>query len=314
MRIVYAKDGTTHTSSHWPQQADTIWVDVGSEDRDSLDSILNRLYPSHPVAIQKVLDASDRQPSLLVEPKAVTAVLQEPDGSIDHLIAHPIGIFLGKKFLVTTHLEGSSSTLDQVYEHVRRDNGLGHGADMALYHYLDLHIRQWRAVLKEISQGYEEIHLVMLRHPYHDLAHKILKLRRHTMTARHWLRPEREIFSLFGSKDFAYVREENHLYFDDLSDRMTELESDVESYRDGLSEAVEAYSSMQSNAINKVMRVLTLISVLALPATTIASIYGMNFKIPELKWSFGYYYSLALMAVVTFAVYLYMRHASRNSQ
>jgi magnesium transporter len=64
---------------------------------------------------------------------------------------------------------------------------------------------------------------------------------------------------------------------------------------------------MQSNQINKVMKFLTILSILALPATTIASIYGMNFWIPEIHWHYGYWYSLIVMALITGALLLYMR-------
>ena len=47
---------------------------------------------------------------------------------------------------------------------------------------------------------------------------------------------------------------------------------------------------------NNGIRVLTVVSIIGIPPTLIASIYGMNFKnIPELNWSFGYFYALGLM-------------------
>ena len=47
---------------------------------------------------------------------------------------------------------------------------------------------------------------------------------------------------------------------------------------------------------NNGIRILTVISLMGIPPTLIASIYGMNFKdIPELSWSFGYWYALTLM-------------------
>lgn len=48
---------------------------------------------------------------------------------------------------------------------------------------------------------------------------------------------------------------------------------------------------------NNGIRVVTVASIIGIAPTLVASIYGMNFKdIPELNWSFGYYYALALMA------------------
>ncbi|MGI4798592.1 MAG: magnesium transporter CorA family protein [Janthinobacterium lividum] len=48
---------------------------------------------------------------------------------------------------------------------------------------------------------------------------------------------------------------------------------------------------------NNGIKILTVVSIVGIPPTLIASIYGMNFKnIPELNWSFGYWYALTLMA------------------
>ena len=49
---------------------------------------------------------------------------------------------------------------------------------------------------------------------------------------------------------------------------------------------------------NKVIKIFTIVNVIFLPPTLIASIYEMNFKIlPELDWSYGYAFSLALMVI-----------------
>ena len=57
---------------------------------------------------------------------------------------------------------------------------------------------------------------------------------------------------------------------------------------------------------NKIIKIFSVASVALLPPTLIASIYGMNFKaMPELDWSLGYPYALALMAASVAAPFLY---------
>lgn len=59
---------------------------------------------------------------------------------------------------------------------------------------------------------------------------------------------------------------------------------------------------------NKVINILTLVSLILTPPVVVASIYGMNFKhIPELDWAYGYPYALGLMAVLTIGMYLWVR-------
>lgn len=49
---------------------------------------------------------------------------------------------------------------------------------------------------------------------------------------------------------------------------------------------------------NKVIKIFTVMSVIFLPPTLIASIYGMNFRfLPELEWQFGYPVALGLIVL-----------------
>ena len=49
-------------------------------------------------------------------------------------------------------------------------------------------------------------------------------------------------------------------------------------------------------------------SVVGVPPTLVASIYGMNFKhMPELDWAYGYPYGLALIVISAIAPLLYFR-------
>ncbi|GAB4042651.1 MAG: magnesium/cobalt transporter CorA [Rubrivivax sp.] len=59
---------------------------------------------------------------------------------------------------------------------------------------------------------------------------------------------------------------------------------------------------------NKIIKIFSVASVALLPPTLIASIYGMNFAhMPELQWTYGYYFSLALMVCSVAAPFLYFR-------
>ena len=59
---------------------------------------------------------------------------------------------------------------------------------------------------------------------------------------------------------------------------------------------------------NKIIKIFTVVNVIFLPPTLVASMYGMNFKfMPELDWTFGYPFSIALMLVFTGLVLLIFR-------
>ncbi len=90
-----------------------------------------------------------------------------------------------------------------------------------------------------------------------------------------------------------------------LHDRVATLAADLKSLtefdgqvNDKVHFLLDATLGLINVEQNNGIRILTVVSLIGIPPTLIASIYGMNFKdIPELSWSFGYWYALILMAV-----------------
>ena len=59
---------------------------------------------------------------------------------------------------------------------------------------------------------------------------------------------------------------------------------------------------------SNIIKIMTVVSVVAMPPTLIASIYGMNFKVmPELDWAWGYPYALGLIVVSVIIPLLWFR-------
>jgi magnesium transporter len=59
---------------------------------------------------------------------------------------------------------------------------------------------------------------------------------------------------------------------------------------------------------NDIIKLFSVMSVIFLPPTLVASVYGMNFKVmPELEWDLGYPWALALMVLAAVLPYIYFR-------
>ncbi|MBI2290662.1 MAG: magnesium transporter, partial [Betaproteobacteria bacterium] len=71
---------------------------------------------------------------------------------------------------------------------------------------------------------------------------------------------------------------------------------------------MDAALGMINIAQNKRLNIFTVLSVILMPPTLIASIYGMNFRhLPELEWYFGYPLALVLMLIVAIGPILYLK-------
>ncbi len=299
--------GATKVSEDFPQSWRELWVDVPYHESAQVGDVVKHLYPAHPVTIQRILDGDHRQPSVLVQDEAVVFSMADHAGDLDGLKAHRLGVFVGRHFLLTVHIGGPSHVVTPAWQFILDSHLMDEGVDFALYELLDHHVTRFASLYVQALHRYESLQDRLLQHPSTNLASDILQLRRMVMHMHKIIHPEQEIFVLLKSAHVPYISSHHRPYFEDVASRASELSADVDSLLDGLSDMVQSYTGMQSNEINKIMKFLTIVSVLALPATTIASIYGMNFYIPEVRWHYGYWYSLLVMLLVTTVLLIYMR-------
>jgi magnesium transporter len=120
--------------------------------------------------------------------------------------------------------------------------------------------------------------------------------------------PLRDVTNLLLHEDPGLIRPETKIYLRDCYDHSVQLMDVVESYRDVLSGLTEIHISSIGLRTNEIMRVLTVITVIFIPLTFIAGVYGMNFAhMPELQQPWGYYACLLFMAIVAIGQLLYFK-------
>lgn len=91
----------------------------------------------------------------------------------------------------------------------------------------------------------------------------------------------------------------------DFYEKFERLHSMTQMYYDQLGDLVSGYMSTSSHQINERMKLLTMVSTVFIPLTFIVGMYGMNFdNMPELHFATGYYWTLAVMAVLALVMLL----------
>jgi len=88
-------------------------------------------------------------------------------------------------------------------------------------------------------------------------------------------------------------------YFSDIYDNLLRLGDILESNRELTTDIRDSQLSINSNQMNRIMMILTIVSSVFIPLTFIAGVYGMNFEyMPELTWRYGYIIVLIVMLVI----------------
>ena len=97
-------------------------------------------------------------------------------------------------------------------------------------------------------------------------------------------------------------------YFSELKEQTNNLISNIDFELQELESKINLIFSIQGHRLNEVMKTLTILSVIFIPLTFLAGIYGMNFEnIPELKLKYGYFILLGIMVLITFVSVWYFK-------
>ena len=105
------------------------------------------------------------------------------------------------------------------------------------------------------------------------------------------------------------------LFPEDLRPRLTMVIKDINSLFDYTRFGFDRLDYLQDTFLglvnlqqNKIIKIFTIVSVIFLPPTLVASLYGMNFEfMPELHWRYGYLFAIALMLLSSAIILLIFR-------
>jgi magnesium transporter len=160
-------------------------------------------------------------------------------------------------------------------------------------------------VLESVGDSIEEVEEELLEKPVRSSLRKLYEAKRLLLALRRAAWPHREIFSTLMRDDSGLVTRATQVYVRDCYDHVTQIIDIIESYRDLSAGLMDLYLSSVGFRTNEIIRVLTIVSVLFIPLTFLAGVYGMNFNtefpanMPELSWPFGYVFFWVVCALIS---------------
>jgi magnesium transporter len=171
--------------------------------------------------------------------------------------------------------------------------------------FLDL-IDELNSEIDELEDHVEDWRPNKVRERVSTLRHDLLHIRRTlspTRDAVHRIvddRVELDSYELFPR--------EVELYFSDAYDKFLRATEGLETSRDLVAGVRDYFQSKVAIDQNEVMKRLTMVASLLLLPTFIVGLYGQNFHdIPELRWSFGYWWSWGLIVSTTIGQLVFFR-------
>ena len=280
-----------------PDGDDIIWVDLDQPDLEFERKLLDEQFRIDPLAID---DAQrERHPPKLewfnnyffLLLKGFTA----DTDSIDFSVVH-ISLFVGRNFLVSRHAQTSPS-IDQVLDRVSIDEvDVKAGSAHLCYRVVRTIIDRYTPIVLSLEGRLDELEEQMLEDPSDELLGELVIYNSRLKKLRRIFGYQQAMLGEFDHAETELIPERGRHEYRDIFEQMERLASLSAMLQELTRDLIDGYISISSHRLNNIMKILTIASVIFLPMTFIAGIYGMNFEnMPELGSQYGYFIVLGVL-------------------
>lgn len=294
-----AQFGGDELLATWREQSDSIlWIDLESYEEREERTILEGLG-LHELAIQDALRR--RHPPKLESYKdhefLIVRDLEATDQPLEFQF-FPLSIFIKDRILITRHRKRSESAV-WLADRIESNPKLLAEGPTALGLRLANHLcRRYVKILIEFEPRMDTLEAEMFQKPNDELLSEITRYKSRLRYFKRHTNYHKLISVTLKEEPPARFTESFSHQIIDLYEQVERSLSLASLYYDVLSDLSDGYLALSSHRLNKVMQILTVITVIFVPLTFVAGLYGMNFEyMPELSFRPSYFLVLGFMGV-----------------
>ncbi|MFT4412828.1 magnesium transporter CorA family protein [Fredinandcohnia humi] len=287
------------------QKGDTLWAHINSTNKNHLINFVE-LLNLHPLAVNAITSFS-QSPRIDMYKNHMyvsTFAIKEDYSNVR------ISILLGENYVITheekNDIEIFSSLIEDFKDHPNHMSSPGH----ILYHMLDQVSKYYLEAVDNISKEIQTLEKNVFKFPFaNEIGHKVYNWKGKIHMLRQVVEAQESVIRDIANLDLSIINEESGIYLKTLENNFQRVVNAFDTFIDTLNGVFDLQMSLKADHTNAIMKTLTLVSVIFIPMTFIAGMYGMNFEhMPELAWQFGYVYALILMFGLGLSIALYFRN------
>ncbi|WP_126172503.1 magnesium/cobalt transporter CorA [Altericroceibacterium xinjiangense] len=288
-------------------RGDFTWVGLLEPNEEEMRVCAKR-FGLHPLAVEDALHAH-QLPKIEVYGDQLFVVARTATARDGRIVFGETAFFLSADHIVTVRHgsdQGHASLRSRLEE---RPELLAHGVDYVLHALLDLIVDQYFPLIDGVSAEVEHLEGLALNSGLSlEETRRLFSLRRDLLHLQRILIPMEDVCARLVNLELPAIDPEVRPYFRDVLDHVRRVETMTGLMREVLSSVMETSALIEQQQQNQITRKLAAwAAVLAVP-TAIAGIYGMNFEhMPELRWEYGYFAVLGLIALICLTLWLRFR-------
>jgi magnesium transporter len=285
-----------------------VWLDLQDPQEREI-KLLRGEFGFHPLAIEDATRHHER-PKLEAYDGYYFIVFyaMRYDEQQGHLSTQAMNLFIGANYLVSVHKGEIAAINDTIQRWQKNEEEFGRDPGVLLYELLDAIVDDYFPVIDKLAERVEDIEEQIFERFREEALQEVFGLKRDLLAVRRIVAPERDVLNVLIRREVPIFDRSTILYLQDVYDHIVRITDSIDTYRDLLSSALDAFLSVQSNQLNQVVKVLTITSIVLMTDALIAGIYGMNFEfIPGLHSAYGFWGSMLMMVVLSVGLVLFFK-------
>src|SRR3954464_15568223 len=266
-------NGLRWVNIEWPGSLERTW--------------LEEHFEFHPLDLEDVLSRNQR-PKIDVYDDYLFIVLHLPvfDPKAGRLGAGELALSVGPDYVVRIP-NLPLQPVEYLFERCRakeelREQLFSRGSGYLLYRLVDDSFDYCFPMLRKIGNKLDALEDDIFEGRSEEVVRDISNVKQEIINFRKVIRPQRTVLRDLESVKQRYLAPDLDLeiYFDDIVDAPERIWDMLENYKEVVEALEETNESVIAHRFNDILRILTVFSIVFLPATLIASIWGMNVGLP----------------------------------
>lgn len=258
------------------------WIHINRPDKESLNYLRGN-YDFHPLDLEDCLTKVQR-PQISEYAHYIFFILTFPvyNRQSKEIESSEVDFFIGSKYLVTI-ADGGVDVVDRFFNEMKNDEYtrgkylLSPYATDLLYEILHRLQNYTFPMLDHVSQDIESIEKRIFFGEHRELVREILYVKRNIVDFRRIMQAHKNIIKkLMSTHNNFFMHDKMNIYFSNILDRTKDIWDILETQKENINAFQETHESLISYRLNDIMKTLTIISVIIIPANLIATIFGMN--------------------------------------
>jgi magnesium transporter len=281
------------------------WHDFQNPNDPELDVLAER-YHLHPLHIEDCRHG-DQRAKVEDGPGYIFVVLKPVHVNAEgELQITDLDLFLGPDFVITVE-EGTCPALRAHIDQLKAAQNSTSAAQL-FYKVMDGAVDSYVPALDWFDEVIDNLEELVLDKPSPETLERILKNKRGLIELRRVLANTRDVAAHLQRLETELIPRDLWPFLRDVYDHLARHLDTVEMQRDLLTGALDIYLSSVANRTNQVMKVLTVLGTIAIPAVVISGFFGMNQDdLPWIHSPYGTEIAVGLMALTTAALLILLK-------